>query len=128
MKQLINSCCLNWKAVAGLAVIGLGAWAVAPGAIAAVVPFLIVAVCPLSMVFMMRNMGRTHSAARPACASQRPRAGVTRADTYATLQDELAVVEAEHAAIAGEIARQEAPRVSAVREAEAVVRARQTCV
>lgn len=48
--------CLNWKVVAGLAVVGLGIWAVAPNILTAAGPILLVLACPLSMLFMMRGM------------------------------------------------------------------------
>lgn len=49
--------CFNWKVVAALATAGIGIWALAPGAVAAAVPLLVLAACPLSMVVMMRAMG-----------------------------------------------------------------------
>src|SRR6266487_5466495 len=54
--------CLNWKVVAGLAVLGLGIWVVAPNLVWAAVPVLVVLACPLSMLLMMRGMGRALSA------------------------------------------------------------------
>ena len=48
--------CLNWKVIAGLALVALGIWALAPGLIGAALPVLIVLACPLSMLFMMRGM------------------------------------------------------------------------
>jgi Protein of unknown function (DUF2933) len=56
VKRLFNSCCLNWNVIAGLAVVGLGVWVFEPGLMRAVLPLLIVAICPLSMLFMMRGM------------------------------------------------------------------------
>lgn len=50
--------CLNWKILAGLAVVGLGVWLVAPGAIGVALPFLVLLACPLSMLVMMGAMGR----------------------------------------------------------------------
>ncbi|MBW3577402.1 MAG: DUF2933 domain-containing protein [Actinobacteria bacterium] len=49
--------CINKKVVAGLAAVGLGIWWLAPGAIGAAMPLLLIAICPLSMVFMMKAMG-----------------------------------------------------------------------
>lgn len=49
--------CLNWKVVAGLAVVGLSVWMVAPNLIWAALPLLILAACPISMLLMMRGMG-----------------------------------------------------------------------
>ncbi len=48
--------CLNWKVVAGLVIVGVIVWAVAPQLLLGAVPLLIVAACPLSMLFMMRGM------------------------------------------------------------------------
>jgi hypothetical protein len=56
VKSLLNSCCLNWKVIAGLAAVGLGVWVFEPGLMRAVLPLLVVAICPLSMLFMMRGM------------------------------------------------------------------------
>lgn len=49
--------CLNWKVVVVVAAVALGVWAIAPGAVGRALPLLALAVCPLSMVFMMRAMG-----------------------------------------------------------------------
>lgn len=49
--------CLNWKVIAAVAAIGIVVYALAPAAVAAAVPLLIVAACPLSMLLMMRAMG-----------------------------------------------------------------------
>ena len=49
--------CLNWKVIAALAAIGIGLYALAPGAAAGAVSLLVLAACPLSMVLMMRAMG-----------------------------------------------------------------------
>lgn len=48
--------CLNWRVLTSLAVVGLGVWVVAPSLIAGVLPLLFLAVCPLSMILMMRGM------------------------------------------------------------------------
>ena len=49
--------CLNWKVIGGLSVVGLGIWLVAPNLIAAAIPLLLIAVCPVSMLLMMKAMG-----------------------------------------------------------------------
>ena len=54
--------CLNWKVLAGLGVMGAVIWIMAPGAVAAVLPVLLVLVCPLSMLLMMGGMGGQRAA------------------------------------------------------------------
>lgn len=48
--------CLNWKVLVGLGVVGLGIYLVAPELVAAALPILLLAACPLSMLFMMKAM------------------------------------------------------------------------
>ena len=48
--------CLNWKVIAGLALVGVALFVYAPGLAAAALPFLVLAICPLSMIFMMQAM------------------------------------------------------------------------
>ena len=50
--------CLDWRVLVALALVGLGIWLLAPGAVAAALPVLVLAACPLSMVLMMRTMSR----------------------------------------------------------------------
>jgi choline-glycine betaine transporter len=49
--------CLDWRVLVALALVGLGIWLLAPGAVAAVLPALVLAACPISMVLMMRMNG-----------------------------------------------------------------------
>lgn len=49
--------CFNWKVIAALAAIGIGLYALVPGAATAALPLLVLAACPLSMLLMMRAMG-----------------------------------------------------------------------
>ena len=51
--------CVNLKVVAVLAVAGVALWAVAPAPVAAALPLLVMLACPVSMLLMMRSMGRT---------------------------------------------------------------------
>ncbi len=48
--------CLNWKMLGALAAVGAGIWILAPGAVAAALPLLLLAACPLSMLVMMFGM------------------------------------------------------------------------
>jgi hypothetical protein len=47
---------MHWKVIAALAGVGVGVAIVAPGALAAAVPLLVVMICPLSMLMMMGGM------------------------------------------------------------------------
>lgn len=81
--------CLNWKVIAALAAVGVGLYALVPGLAVAAVPLLVLAVCPLSMLLMMRAMGSMGS-----CK--------TKDDTTGTNSDELAQLRAEVAALRAE--------------------------
>jgi len=48
--------CLNKKVLIGLGVLAVGLVVLQPGWALAALPFLILAICPLSMIFMMRGM------------------------------------------------------------------------
>lgn len=55
--------CVNWKVVAGLMVVAAGLFVlVSPGMARAALPYLLSAVCPLSMLVMMKSMGGMNSA------------------------------------------------------------------
>src|SRR6266545_8066465 len=95
--------CLNWKVVAGLAVVGLGVWVVAPNLVWAAVPVLVVLACPLSMLLMMRGMGSSQ------CATQIER-------EHQPGEEQLAQLRARHAALAREIAELEATGATAARD------------
>ncbi len=45
--------CLNWKVLAGLAALGVGIYLVAPELASAALPYLVLAICPISMLLMM---------------------------------------------------------------------------
>ena len=48
--------CLNPKVLLGLAAVGVAIWLLAPGALTAALPLLVLAACPLSMLLMMAMM------------------------------------------------------------------------
>lgn len=50
--------CFNKRVVIGLGVVALGLLALSPRLLGSVAPLLLIAACPLSMVFMMRGMNR----------------------------------------------------------------------
>ena len=49
--------CLDWRVITALGALGVGVVLFAPNLIAAALPLLIVAACPLSMMLMMKTMG-----------------------------------------------------------------------
>lgn len=57
MKQVLGFC-LNWRAAAVLGAFAVAVWVVAPQLALALLPILLLALCPLSMLFMMRRMGQ----------------------------------------------------------------------
>jgi hypothetical protein len=110
--------CLNWKVVAGLAVVGLGVWAVAPNLVGAVLPLLLLAACPLSMLLMMRGMPGGQCASQPAQMHHSTGVGLPRDEHLAQLKSELVSIEAQQEALAREIAHLEAAKSPAVSEAD----------
>ncbi|MGB3681038.1 MAG: DUF2933 domain-containing protein [Rubrobacteraceae bacterium] len=79
--------CLNWKVIAGLGALGAGIYAIAPDLAVAALPFLVLAICPLSMVFMMKGM---QGDGGEGDESQTPEtdAGLTRDERLARLRTE----------------------------------------
>lgn len=57
--------CLNYRVLTALGAVALGIYFVAPGLLAAALPLLLIAACPLSMLFMMRAMGGMSVATAP---------------------------------------------------------------
>lgn len=60
--------CFNKRVLIGLGVVGLGVFAVSPRLLGTMAPLLILAACPLSMVFMMRAMNRDGAS----CGTKQP--------------------------------------------------------
>src|SRR5712692_2228708 len=89
--------CLNWKVVAGLAVVGVIVWAVAPQFLVGAIPLLIVAACPLSMLFMMRGMqgGREKTASPSGQIRPLPALELTPEEQLFELQSRLTGVQAQ---------------------------------
>ena len=119
--------CLNWKVLAGLAVVGLIVLVVAPQFIWAALPILLVAACPLSMLFMMRGMSGNGNVATSQPSQmqgeQLPAVGLTRDEHLAALKSRMSSMQAEQEDLARQIAEVERPEVPVVSEAEAVAHA-----
>ena len=115
--------CFNWKVLAGLAGVGLGIWVVAPNVVGAALPLLLLAACPLSMLFMAKGMQGGQCASEPKQQSEPAGVRLTRDEQLAELKAQLAIAQTRQQAIAREVAELEAASAPAVREAEAIARA-----
>lgn len=85
----MSGMCLNWKVLAGLAVAGLGVLVVAPHLALSVLPVLLFAACPLSMLFMMRGMGQGKSCGTTAGAAASDPIGTSQGHRIAQLEAEI---------------------------------------
>ena len=102
--------CLNWKVLTGLGVVALGIGTLAPGAFGRALPLLLLAACPLSMMFMMRSMsGGSHGAP--------PASGAPESEDMTTLRARQSELAAEQEQVSERLARL-APEKSANYEAD----------
>jgi len=69
--------CLNWKVLVGLAVVAVLVGVAAPRLFFGALPVLLALACPISMLFMMRQMGKRQQgsaeaggASCPACQEE----------------------------------------------------------
>lgn len=97
--------CFDWRVLTALAALGVGIFVVAPGIAAAVLPLLIVAACPLSMMVMMKSMGGHQKS--PEAASQ-----LEGGDRVAALRTELVELGRRQEGLAGELAAFEATQAA----------------
>ncbi len=84
--------CLNWKVLAGLGAAGVGIYLFAPGLAVAALPFLLLAVCPLSMLLMMKGMQGGQCETQGRQAPQEADAGLTREEQIARLRTHQATL------------------------------------
>ncbi len=90
--------CADWRVVAILVAVGAGVAVFAPNLIAAAIPLLLVAACPLSMLVMMRTM--TGQPSNPS-----PGPGRASGDSPSQLRGRLAVTRLEQQRLERELAR-----------------------
>jgi len=107
VEKLLRAC-LNWKVIAGLALVGVGVWAVAPNLLVAALPILLIAVCPLSMLLMMRGMHGDQHGATARQTDGVDGKGAARDERLADLKGQLDQTRSQQEAIAREIAKLEA--------------------
>jgi len=84
--------CLNWRVAAALGAVGIAVYALAPSVIGLVLPIMVFAICPLSMIVMMRGMA---GGERKAAACGRDEAG--QEGELARLRAEVDELRAERA-------------------------------
>jgi len=90
--------CFDWRVLSGLAALGVAVYLVAPSLIAAAIPILLLAACPLSMLLMMKAM----RGQQPSAGAEVPAEGFG-ADRAAALRRELADLGRRHDLVAGEL-------------------------
>lgn len=94
--------CLNWKVLAGLALVAGGVWIYRPDLLGSALPILLLAACPLSMLWMMRSMGHDeHAGSTPPSP--------TRPDDPAVLRARMNVLAAEQERVSERLARLTTP-------------------
>lgn len=101
----LSGMCLNWKVLAGLGAVSLGIFVFTPQLFAAALPFLLLALCPLSMLLMMGSM-KSMDESRQNAAHSTPGKDLSRSEQIAELKtqqealaDQLAVLERDDAAV-----------------------------
>lgn len=129
--------CFNWKVIGGLAVVGVGLYIVAPDQVLVALPFLLLAACPLSMLFMMRSMQGGQCAQPGQPATPRPAhvpqsvgidASLTHDEQLAQLRAQLESLDEQQAALARQVEGLQAvegpaPPNAVIEEAEQVASA-----
>ena len=89
-------CCLNRKVIIGLAVVAVGVLAIDPHVFTRVLPYLFFAICPLSMLLMMRAMsGNKSSGGMGGCSSMSNGNGQTGTTSASAPDAEVARLQAE---------------------------------
>ncbi len=87
--------CLNKKVIIGLGAVAVGVLALKPAWFLTALPLLILAVCPLSMIFMMRSHAKMNDQCSTGTADS-----TEINQRVETLQAELRQLKAEQAALA----------------------------
>ena len=98
-------CCLNWRVIVGLALIGTALFVYAPKLALAYVPVLLALICPVSMLVMMfamdpMKMGRPGQESEPAPALE----NLSRDKQLQLLEDRMERIQRQHRAIASLLA------------------------
>jgi len=98
--------CYDPRVIAGLVAVAIGIFLFAPGAIVVAAPFLFLAVCPLSMLVMMRTMGGMHAMDAPQPSNPAATApSMAPGDRASALRLQLAAKRLEQQQLADELAQ-----------------------
>jgi hypothetical protein len=84
--------CLNPKVLAGLGAAGVAIYLIAPNLIAAALPILLLAACPLSMLLMMWGMQHTQGQGQQTTQQEEPDVGLSREERMAQLRTQQAAL------------------------------------
>ena len=103
MKKLyaLVECCLNWRVIVGLALIGAALFLYAPKLGLLYVPVLLALVCPISMFVMMFAMSRKDAGSR---SNEGAPPNLSRDQQLELLEQRLERVQRQHRAMASELA------------------------
>lgn len=87
--------CYDWRVITALAAVGAGVFLLAPNLIGAALPLLLVAICPLSMILMMRTMGghEMNAVDRAVPASSADRVDRLRAELAASRREQQRIAQ-----------------------------------
>ena len=103
MKKLYTlvECCLNWRVIVALALVGAAVFLYAPKLGLAYVPVLLALICPISMLVMVLSMSRKDKGGR---RNEVALPNVSRDQQLQLLEQMLERVQQQHRAIASELA------------------------
>ena len=112
--------CLNWKVMVGLAVVAAGLFVVvSPAAAVAALPLLVAAICPLSMLLLMKGMGSMHRNAQATATGGPPRGEqssccapgkiLSREEQITQLHAQLRDVQVQHERLTAQLAHIQSP-------------------
>lgn len=89
--------CFDKRVLAGLAVLGVGVLVFAPHLVGAALPLLLIAICPLSMLLMMRGMSGMSGGKDGSCSTNEGAGRKSTESQLAELRAEVERLRSEHA-------------------------------
>lgn len=129
----VIKCCLNWKVIGGLVLLGGVLLVMAPGIGASALPVLFLLACPLSMLVMMPLMMKGSNTDTPPTGQNPPepfqipdQGRLSREAQINRLKTQMALLQSQQEGLVGQINQLEIPRSAVLGEAERIVRATNT--